>query len=129
MTQILSIHESTYPELDLTTLRTVLEGDVVGPGDADWDEARLAWNLAVDQRPAAVALPESAMDVAAVVAFARAQGLRIAPQGTGHAAAALGDLADTILLKTNRMRGVTIDPVAKTAFRARVGERERDRAR
>ena len=77
-------------------------------------------NLAVDQSPAAVALPEHAEDVAAIVAFARAQGLRVAPQGTGHGAAALGNLAGTILVKTERMRGVTIDPAAKTA-RAEAG--------
>jgi FAD binding domain/Berberine and berberine like len=115
MTEILELHESTFPELDLTALRELLEGDVVGPDDSGWDEARLAWNLAVDQRPAAVAFPESADDVAAIVAFARANGLRVAPQGTGHGAAALGDLSDTVLLKTERMRGVTIDPLARTA--------------
>ena len=80
------------------------------PTIASWDEARSAWNLAVDQRPAAVVLAESAPDVVAAVTFAREHGLRIAPQGTGHGAAALGDLDGTILLRTSRMRGVEIDP-------------------
>ena len=31
---------------------------IITPDDRGWDEAREAWNLAVDQRPAAVALPE-----------------------------------------------------------------------
>jgi hypothetical protein len=35
------------------------------PVDPGWDDARRAWNLAVDQHPAAVALPESAADVMA----------------------------------------------------------------
>ena len=43
--------------------------------------------------------------------------LRRAPATTP---AALGDLADTILLKTHRMRGVTIDPDTRTA-RAEAG--------
>ena len=109
--------------VDVRPLRAQLEGGVVAPEDEGWDEARQAWNLAVDQRPAAVALPESAADVAAVVRFAREQGLRVAPQGTGHNAAALaaaGSLEDTILLKTVRMRGVTIDAEARTA-RAEAG--------
>jgi hypothetical protein len=46
---------------------------VVRPGDVSWDEARSAWNLAVDQRPAAVVLPESAADVVETVRFARAR--------------------------------------------------------
>jgi UDP-N-acetylenolpyruvoylglucosamine reductase len=101
--------------LDLDPLRRRLDGDVVGPHDDGWDEARTAWNLAVDQRPAAVALAESAADVVEVVRFARARGLRVAPQGTGHGAAAMGSLAGTILLKTERLRGVEIDPEARVA--------------
>lgn len=85
------------------------------PSDLDWDEARQAWNLAVDQRPTAVAVPRSAEEVAAVVAFAREHGLRVAPQGTGHNAGAIASLEDTILVKTSRMRAVRIDPVARTA--------------
>ena len=82
---------------------------IVLPHDQSWDEARLAWNLAADQQPAAVALPESARDVAAIVRWARERGLRVAPQGTGHNAIPLGSLAHTVLLKTERMRGLSID--------------------
>ena len=53
----------------------------------------------VDQRPAAVALPADADDVAEVVRFAREHGKRVAPQRTGHNAAPLGSLADTVLLQ------------------------------
>jgi FAD/FMN-containing dehydrogenase len=88
---------------------------LVLPHDPKWNEARRAWNLAVDQQPAAVALPESAENVAAVVRWARARGLRIAPQGTGHAAGAMGSLAHTLLLKTERMRGIEIDPDRRVA--------------
>jgi hypothetical protein len=101
--------------LDPRHLRAVLEGEVFVPGDEGWDEARLAWNLAVDQQPAAVAVPASPADVVEIVDFAREEGLRVAPQGTGHGASALGDLADTILVKLNRLRGVSIDPAARTA--------------
>ena len=88
---------------------------IVMPHDESWDQARLAWNLAVDQQPAAVALPESARDVGAIVRWARERGLRVAPQGTGHNAHPLGSLAHTVLLKTERMRGVAIDARAQRA--------------
>jgi hypothetical protein len=88
---------------------------LVLPADARFDEARRAWNLAVDQRPAAVAFPGSAQDVADAVLFAQDRALRIAAQGTGHNAGPLGPLADTILLKTERMRAVRIDPDARIA--------------
>jgi hypothetical protein len=100
---------------DLAELRSQIAGSVVAPGDAEWDEARLAWNLAVDQQPELVVLAENADDVVATVRYARAEGLQVAPQGTGHNAGAMGDLAGTILLKTERMRGVEVDPVAQTA--------------
>jgi FAD/FMN-containing dehydrogenase len=83
--------------------------------DPGWDEARRAWNLAVDQRPAAVARPRSAEEVVATIAFARRQGLPIAAQGTGHNAAPLGPLDGTVVVRTDAMRQVAIHPAAMTA--------------
>jgi FAD/FMN-containing dehydrogenase len=94
---------------DVAALREALAGSVVLPGEAGWDAARQAWNLAADQRPALVALPESAADVQALVDFARTRGLRVAMQGTGHNAVPMGPLDDSVLVKTERMRGVEID--------------------
>jgi len=113
MTQVRSREHSG--SIDADELAGRIDGAVVVPGDEAWDEARQAWNLAVDQRPAAVAVPESAGDVVEIVAFASENGLRVAPQGTGHGGAALGDLADTILVKLHRLRGVAVDPESMTA--------------
>ena len=92
-----------------------LTGDIVTPDHAEWDIARRGWNLAVDQRPALVAFPADAADVQSLIEYAIRTGMKVAPQGTGHNAAALGALDDTILLSTQRMRGVEIDPEARTA--------------
>jgi FAD/FMN-containing dehydrogenase len=105
---------------NLEDLRDRLVGEIVLPGDGGWDAARQAWNLSVDQRPVAVAFPETAGDVAGVIEVAGAHGLRVAPQGTGHSAAPMGPLEGTILVKTSRMRGVEIDAGAKRA-RVRAG--------
>jgi FAD/FMN-containing dehydrogenase len=104
----------------LTDLAPGLEGKVVFPEDAGFDAARQAWNLAVDQRPSMVVFPETTADVAAAVRLARGLEQRIAPQATGHNAEPLGSLENTILLKTERMRAVTIDPAARSA-RAEAG--------
>lgn len=98
---------------DLSELK--IDGRVAVPADPDWDQARAAWNLAADQRPLAVAFVESAGDVAATVRFAAANDLRVAAQGSGHGAVALGPLEGAILLKTERMRGIEVDPGAQTA--------------
>jgi FAD/FMN-containing dehydrogenase len=106
---------ATTKQAGFAYLREHLEGSVATPGDDRYDEARQAWNVMVDQRPAAVVRPESARDIATVVRFARAAGYRLAPQSTGHNAGPLGDLGETILVKTDRMRKVEIDPVARRA--------------
>jgi FAD/FMN-containing dehydrogenase len=100
---------------ELRTLRALSRGDVVSPSDSGYDEARLAWNLAADQRPAAVAFPENESDVAFAMAYAREAGLRVSVQGTGHNPMPLGAMTDSVLIRTNRMRRVEIDPVARRA--------------
>jgi FAD/FMN-containing dehydrogenase len=89
------------------------------PGEGGWDSARGAWNLAIDQRPAMVARPGGGDEVAAVVKFARENGLRVAVQAEGHGAGALAGVGeDTLLLKTGRMIGAEVDA---ENCRARVG--------
>jgi FAD/FMN-containing dehydrogenase len=100
---------------DATVLAARLQGDAYAPGDAGYDEARQAFDLGADLRPALVALPETAGDVVAIVDFARERGLRVAPQATGHNARPLGHLGNAVLVKTSRMRAVAIDPERKVA--------------
>jgi FAD/FMN-containing dehydrogenase len=109
-----TIQRTDGAALDVRALRARLVGELVLPGEDGWDAARQAWNLAVDQRPAAVVLAETAEDVVATVDFAREHGLRVAPQGTGHNAGPL-ELENTVLLKTERMRRVRIDPDGRRA--------------
>jgi hypothetical protein len=106
-------------------LRTAITGNVFVPGDPGYDDARRAWNLAVDERPAVVVVAESAADVAQAVRFARSRGMRIAPQGTGHGSGPLEPLQDAMLLRTLRMRGVHIDSAARTV-RAEAGAQWQD---
>jgi hypothetical protein len=61
---------------DLSQLSVELDGELVAPGDAGWEAARHAWNLAVDQSPVAVAEVAGADDVARVVRFAAEHGCR-----------------------------------------------------
>ncbi|MDQ6771841.1 MAG: FAD-binding oxidoreductase [Candidatus Dormibacteraeota bacterium] len=105
---------------DWSELRNQLGGQLFVAGEPDWDAVRLGWNLAADQRPVAVALPANPVEVSQVVRYARRAGLRVAVQGTGHAAPAAGSLEQAILLKTSRLRGLTVDAVARSA-RAEAG--------
>src|SRR5262249_35956875 len=60
--------------VSLGDLAASIRGRIVTPADSEWDAARQAWNLAVDQHPALVALPLDADDVRAIVQHARDYG-------------------------------------------------------
>ncbi|MEH3053500.1 MAG: FAD-dependent oxidoreductase [Patulibacter minatonensis] len=98
----------------LDHLHAAVSGIVTTPADAGYDAARAAWNLAADQRPAAVVHAAGTADLVATVRAAAALGLRVAPQATGHGAACLGPLDDAILLRTDDLRGVAVDLDAQT---------------
>ena len=100
--------------------------ELVERGEEQWDSARAAWNLAIDQRPAMVARPGNADEVAAVVRYARENGLRVAVQAEGHSAGALAGVGeDTLLLKTARMAGAEIDDETRRS-RVRAGAKWQD---
>jgi FAD/FMN-containing dehydrogenase len=106
--------ESTTTRPAASSLRGLCDGAIHLPGDPGYDEARVPWNVAIDQRPAAVAYPANAAEVVEVVRAATAAGLRVAPQSTGHNAGPLGDLSDVVVLRTSAMTGVSVDATAKT---------------
>src|SRR6478735_9080797 len=112
----MSIH-LTPTDRRATSLAGLCDGAVHLPGDTAYEGARLPWNVAVDQRPAAVALPATVAHVQEVVRAAADAGLRIAPQTTGHNAGPLvaQGLEDVVVLRTERMREVTIDATRRVA--------------
>jgi FAD/FMN-containing dehydrogenase len=117
----MSTHLTESPTAAGTTgpaaaLRGLIGGRVHLPGDPGYDAARLPWNVAVDQRPAAVALPRTAEEVSTVVRMAAECELRVAPQSTGHNAGPLAarGLDDVVLVNLSGMTGAVADPVRGT---------------
>ncbi len=94
-------------------LRRAVRGRVLVSGEEHFEQARRAWNLAVDQPVLAVVEAEDADDVAALVRYARLAGLTISAQPSGHGAT--GDVEGVILLRTGRLGGVAVRPQARTA--------------
>jgi hypothetical protein len=100
---------------------------ILEPGDPGWDHARRAFDLAVDQRPAAVAVPTDERGVVAAVREARRRGLRVVAQCGGRGASRLGPLGDALLIRTSGLAGVEIDARAHRA-RIKAGARWADLA-
>ena len=83
--------------------------DVLARGSDGYEANRGAFNVLLSQDPAGIVTPRDARDVAEAIAYAKAEGLRISAQRTGHSAEPLGDLSGTLLLRTAAMNGVSID--------------------
>jgi hypothetical protein len=99
--------------IEFAGLRSSIQGEVCLPGDTNYDEWRQGYNLHVDQYPAAIVAVASTTDVVAAVNFARQQQLPIALKATGHGVVKACD--GGLLIATDRMREVQIDPAARTA--------------
>ena len=91
------------------SLQKRFKGALVEPGEPGWDAATQAFNTAFVQEPEFVAVPADERDVVTIVEYARANGLQVAPQRTGHNAEPLGAMDDVILVKTDALQGVELD--------------------
>ncbi|WP_159471066.1 FAD-binding oxidoreductase [Streptomyces caniferus] len=104
------------PALDPAALAALVResrGPVLVPGDDGYDAERSGFQRAYRHRPAVIVGARCAEDVVAAVRFARAQGLPVAVQATGHGLSAATD--GGLLISTRRMDGVRVDPAARTA--------------
>ncbi len=102
-------------ELVQNDLRTRIHGQVITPDNPKYDQARQAWNLAVDQRPAVIVIPADAADVGEAVEFAQREGLNVTVQGTGHGIVRAATDND-LLIVTSNLKQVRIDANAQTAW-------------
>ena len=89
-------------------------GRLIGPDDAEYDEARSVHNAMIDKRPALIARPATADEVARVVAFARDNDLLLAIRGGGHNGAGLGTVDDGVVIDLSLLKDIEVDPQART---------------
>ena len=106
--------QHTPAELDLGPLQASLRGELIGPGDAHYDEARTLYNAMIDKRPALIVRCTDVADVQAALKFATEHGLRLAIRGGGHNGGGLGSVDGGLVIDLGPMNGVRVDPRAKT---------------
>ena len=90
-------------------------GQLVQPGDPDYDRARAVFNGMIDRRPALIARCSGPADVVAAVRFARAQELLVAVRAGGHSVPGYGVCDGGIVIDVAPMKGIWVDPEAGTA--------------
>jgi FAD binding domain len=94
-----------------------LEGNVLRPGAAGWEEAVQIWNGMVAKVPALVLQPASAHDVSEAVRFARDSGLLLSIKGGGHNIAGTSIAENGLALDMSLLRSVTVDSDTKLGTR------------
>ena len=99
----------------LDRFRSSFAGEIIAPGEPDYDGARLVWSALYDRRPNLVVRPESVADVTAAVRYARETDLMIAVRGGGHSINGFSTCDDGIVIDLSRMRGVSVDPESRLA--------------
>ncbi|MFI1200445.1 FAD-binding oxidoreductase [Streptomyces sp. NPDC020883] len=90
-----------------------VRGRVLHAGQDGYDQALSGFQTGFRHRPAVLVSALGAKDVQAAVRYAVARGMAVAVQSTGHGITVPDE--GGLLIKTDRMAGITVDPVAKRA--------------
>jgi FAD/FMN-containing dehydrogenase len=105
----------TISDAAVATFKAAIRGGVIEPTDPTYDEARKLFNAMIDKRPALIARCTDAADVITAVNFARDNGLLLAVRGGGHNGPGLGSCDGGLVIDLSLMKGVRVDPAARTA--------------
>src|SRR5581483_3728364 len=89
-------------------------GAIVGVGDDAYETVRRVYNGMIDKRPRIIARCADVADIIAAVKYGRDQNLLTAVRGGGHNGAGLGTCDDGLVIDLSAMRGVRVDPAART---------------
>jgi FAD/FMN-containing dehydrogenase len=96
-------------------LRSSLRGEIIYPGDDDYDTARKVYNGMIDKHPDQIVRCSDIADVMAAVNIARENGLLLAVRGCGHNGAGIGVCDRGLVIDLSLMNGVRVDPASRTA--------------
>ena len=103
-------------QLQISNLRTSLNGKVIGSDDARYDDARRVFFTGFDRRPAAIVRVGDTSDVARVVTLARETGAELAVRSGGHSRAGYGTSEGGIVLDLSAMNAVEVDADGRAAW-------------
>ncbi|CAG0930015.1 6-hydroxy-D-nicotine oxidase [Thermoflexales bacterium] len=110
------LFESNKEMISIPQLRTTLNGRIIAPDDAAYDQARTVFPGGIDRRPAVIVQVADATDVARVISLARETGMELAIRSGGHSAAGHGVCDGGIVLDLSAMRALDIDIAQRTAW-------------
>ena len=99
----------------IEALARSVEGSLLVPGDAGYEDVTRLWNGMIEKQPALVVQPNGTADVVAAVNFAREHRLALSVRGGGHNVAGTALADGGLTIDMSQLRGVRVDPAAQTA--------------
>ncbi|MGE5216559.1 MAG: FAD-binding oxidoreductase [Chloroflexota bacterium] len=102
------------PSSAVGMLKTGFLGELIAPGDSQYDAARGVFNAMIDRRPALIARCVCPQDVIQAVSFARRENLLVSVRGTGHNVAGFAVCDDGLVIDLSGMKRITVDAPART---------------
>src|SRR5215475_14150353 len=91
-----------------------LRGELLQANDVGYEAARKVYNGMIDRYPRLIVRCANVADVITAVHFARENDMLLAVRGGGHNAGGLGTCADGLVIDLSRMKGIRVDPTART---------------
>jgi FAD binding domain/Berberine and berberine like len=98
-----------------SSLRREFRGDLLRPGDVEYDSARAIWNGMVARNPRMIARCTNVADVQLAVRAASAAGILTAIRCGGHSLAGFGTCDDGLVIDLSRMRAVSVNTQTRRA--------------
>jgi FAD/FMN-containing dehydrogenase len=99
-----------------TAFRLRIKGQVVLPGDPDYEAAREAKNTIYNRKPAIIVRAEDAADVSRSITFARRFGLPLTVKGGGHSIGGHSVNNGGLVIDMRRMNNIRVDAENRTAW-------------
>ncbi len=101
-------------------LRSSVRGQILRPGDREYDEIRSIHNGMIDRRPALIVRCSGAADVAQCIRAAREGDLLLSIRGGGHGVPGFAVCDGGLMIDLSAANGVRVDAARRTA-RAQAG--------
>jgi FAD/FMN-containing dehydrogenase len=106
--------DSALDEAVVEQFASRLRGELLRPGDAEYEEARQLWNGVIDRRPALIARCAAVEDVIEAANFARENDLLVAVRGGGHNVAGTASADGGLVVDLSAMKDIEVDPERRT---------------
>src|SRR3990172_11548424 len=102
--------EKTVAVAAVDQFRSMLRGELIGPADNGYEEARQVFNGMIDRHPQLILRCADVADVIHAVNFARENDLLLSVRGGGHNVSGFGTNQDGLVIDLSRMKGIRVDP-------------------